>query len=275
MSDSVLGVFMLELHLRLFEAACMPVGAGWNTRNVQSSFWRFYRNTGDGASLELDDGPYGLDGGRLYFVPAGVHFHCRNAAQTEHFYVHFDVIGLPSVAVRELFGGPVCLPPSPLLERTVDRLASDMTCQGASGVSLRCRLLAALYEAFAVYFEGLPPEQMARSVEQAAALEPVQPAIRFIEAHLARTIPNTELAGLCCLSEDYFIRRFRACVGQSPAQYVQERRVTRAAQRLLFTGDTIERIAEETGFGSRHYFSRVFARQTGVSPAAYRKASRV
>ena len=266
---------MLELHLRLFEAACMPIGAGWNTRNVQSSFWRFYRNLGGGASLELDDGEYGLDGGRLYFVPAGVHFHCRNATPTEHFYVHFDVIGLPSVAVRELFGGPVCLPPAPILEETVDRLSLELRGRDESGVSLRCRLLAALYEAFAAYFEALPAEQMARSVEQAAALEPVQPAIWFIETHLARTIPNAELAALCCLSEDYFIRRFRECVGQSPAQYVQERRVTRAAQRLLFTADTIERIAEETGFGSRAYFSRVFARQTGVSPAAYRKASRV
>lgn len=266
---------MLELHLRLFEAACMPIGTGWNTRNVQSSFWRFYRNLDDGASLELDDGEYRLEGGRLYFVPAGVHFHCRNAGLTEHFYAHFDVIGLPSVSVRELFGGPVGLPPSPTLERAVDRLSADLADQGESGVAIRCRLLATLYEAFAVYFEGLPKEQMARSVEQAAALEPVQPAIRFIETHLARTIPNAELAALCCLSEDYFIRRFRTCVGQSPAQYVQERRVTRAAQRLLFTGDTIERIAEETGFGSRSYFSRVFARQTGVSPAAYRKASRV
>ena len=275
MSDSALGVWMLELHLRLFEAAYLSIGVGWNTRNVQSSFWRFYRNRCDGASLELDDGDYPLDGGRLYFVPAGVHFHCRNAAPTEHFYVHFDVIGLSSVAVRELFGGPVCLPPSPALEETVDRLSPDLADQGESGVALRCRLLAVLYESFASYFASLPPEQMARSVEQAAALEPVQPAIRFIEAHLARTIPNAELAALCCLSEDYFIRRFRACVGQSPAQYVQDRRVTRAAQRLLFTADTIERIAEETGFGSRSYFSRVFARQTGVSPAAYRKASRV
>jgi AraC-like DNA-binding protein len=34
-------------------------------------------------------------------------------------------------------------------------------------------------------------------------------------------------------------------------------------------------IATEMGFGNRYYFSCVFARQTGVSPAAYRKLSRV
>lgn len=266
---------VLDLHLRLFEAACIPISREWNAQNVQSSFWRFYRNRQGGASLELDDEVYPLDSGRLYFVPAGVHFHCRNAGPTEHFYVHFDVIGLPSIAVRELFGGPVRLPPSPSLERAVDRLSLEITGRRVPGAAARCRLQATLYEAFAVYFDALPSVQMERSLERAARLEPVRPALEHIETHLARTISNAELAALCCLSEDYFIRRFRECVGQSPAQYVQERRVTRAAQRLLFTSDTIERIAEETGFGSRFYFTRVFTRQTGVSPAAYRKAERV
>ena len=276
MSNSDVGWrIVLDLHLRLFEAACITIGTEWNARNVQSSFWRFYRNRQDGACLELDDGAYPLDSDRLYFVPAGVHFHCRNVAATEHFYVHFDVIGLPSIAVREMFGGPVCLPPSPPLQQAIDAVSAEIASRGESGTATRCRLLATLYEAFAAYFDALPPEQMARSLEQAAALEPVQPALQHIETHLARTIPNAELAALCCLSEDYFIRRFRECVGQSPAQYVQEKRVTRAAQRLLFTSDTIERIAEETGFGSRFYFTRVFSRLTGVSPAAYRKAERV
>jgi transcriptional regulator GlxA family with amidase domain len=136
-------------------------------------------------------------------------------------------------------------------------------------------LQALLYEAFALALESVPPERMARSVSRTAALEPVLPAILWIEANLSQTLANGPLAALCCLSEDYFIRRFRECVGQSPAQYIQERRVTRAAQQLLFTAHSIERIAEETGFGSRCYFTRVFTRQTGVTPAAYRKASRV
>ncbi len=46
------------LHLRLFEAECIAIDSGWNTRHVQSSFWRFYRNGSDGASLEADEGIY-------------------------------------------------------------------------------------------------------------------------------------------------------------------------------------------------------------------------
>ena len=85
---------------------------------------------------------------------------------------------------------------------------------------------------------------------------------------------NKSLAGLCCLSEDYFIRRFRDCVGQTPAQYLLSQRIMQAAQQLLFTDKSLEQVAEETGFGSRAYFSRMFARARGISPAAYRKGGR-
>jgi AraC family L-rhamnose operon transcriptional activator RhaR len=64
-------------------------------------------------------------------------------------------------------------------------------------------------------------------------------------------------------------------VGQSPSHYIRERRVMLAAQQLLFSSASIDDIALATGFGNRFYFSRVFTRQLGVSPAAYRKTSRV
>ncbi len=76
------------------------------------------------------------------------------------------------------------------------------------------------------------------------------------------------------MSGDYFMRRFRECVGQTPQQYVLERWLVAAAQRLVFTDDGIERIAAETGFGNRFYVSRVFARHFGLPPATYRKQGR-
>jgi AraC-like DNA-binding protein len=64
-------------------------------------------------------------------------------------------------------------------------------------------------------------------------------------------------------------------VNQTPAQYIVERRVKTAAQHLLFSDNSIERIATESGFGNRFYFTRVFSRHVGTSPVAYRKNSRV
>jgi AraC-like DNA-binding protein len=264
-----------NLHLRLFKTQRLIIGLGWNTRNVQSSFWRFYHNDREGASLELPAGPYPLHADRLYFIPAGVRFSCRNTRELDHFYVHFDVIGLPSIATRELFSGPICLPRAAALEGATRQIAQELAEGEPVELSRQCRIKAVLYEGLAGYLESVPPDQMERCWQRAAALEPVLPAIRHIDADVSAPLSNRELAEQCHVSEDYFIRRFRECVGQTPAQYIRERRVTLAAQRLLFTDQSIEQIADETGFGSRFYFSRVFARHTGVSPAAYRKASRV
>ena len=279
-----------NLHLRLFEADALPISDTWNTRRVQSSFWRFYRNANDGAALELEEAGdgraaaaeaearlYPLQRGRLYFVPAGVRFSCRcAAAAVAHFYVHFDVLGLPSLALRELFARPIGLPPDDALEGRAGEIAAALAAGAPrDDLALQCRIKALLYEGLARHLEAVPADARERSLRRAARLAPVLPALEHIEAHLAERLPNARLAACCHLSGDHFLRRFRDCVGQTPAQYLLERRVTIAAQRLLFTDDSIERIAEGTGFGNRFYFSRVFTRRLGVSPAAYRKASRV
>jgi transcriptional regulator GlxA family with amidase domain len=96
-----------------------------------------------------------------------------------------------------------------------------------------------------------------------------------VDDHLAEPLTHADLAGLCHLSGDHFVRRFRDAIGRTPARYVTERRIAAAAQRLVFTRDSIDQIAEATGFGNRFYFSRVFARHMGTPPAAYRKTARV
>lgn len=267
---------MDNLHLRLFQSAFCTFDAGeWRARDVQSSFWRFYMNFRDGAALELENSVMPLRAGQLYFVPAGVYFHCRSEARFEHFYVHFDVIGLPGLALRELFAAPIELPADKSLQSRTRRIARELSREAPLDVGRHCFLKALIYSALALYLQSLSAESLNRVQQLSAVHAPVAPALRYIEDNLAAKFTNADLARLCHLSEDHFIRRFRECIGQSPVPYVQERRITLASQRLLFTEQSIEQIACESGFGNRFYFSRIFARHTGVSPAAYRKTSRV
>ena len=263
-----------SLHVRLFTVALLPIDQGWNTRQVQSSYWRLYRNDAEGAALLRDAGPYPLRAGRLYFVPAGVRFDCHCEGSVGHFYIHFDLIGLPGFALRTLFGGPVCVPSDAALDTLAEPLVGTREA-APPGLTRQCAAKALVYGGLAAYLASVPPADVDRCGRLAEAHAPVLPAVEFIERNLGAELSNRQLADLCALSEDYFIRRFRECVGQSPAQFIQERRVTVAAQQLLFTDHSIERIAEATGFRNRFYFSRVFTRQTGVPPAAYRKTTRV
>lgn len=268
-----------NMHLRLFALGAPQLAAGrWDTRDVQSPYWRFYRNEDDGAYLDLTDGVrFPLRAGLVYFVPAGVRFSCGNVdAAFRHFFVHFDLVGLPHLMLRTFFRGPVELPPGDDFGARVAQFAAIVRAgPGARDLALHCRAKALVYEGLARHLETVGPEAHTESLRRTAALEPFLPALEYMEAHLADRLRTGELAALCCLSEDYFARRFRDCIGQTPGEYITERRVTRAAQQILFTEDSLDAIAETCGFGSRHYLTRVFTRAIGMPPAAYRKSVRL
>jgi AraC family transcriptional activator of pobA len=63
--------------------------------------------------------------------------------------------------------------------------------------------------------------------------------------------------------------------GRPPQRLVHERLIAEARVRLRDSGQTVEQIAYGLGFRDPAYFSRFFSRRAGMSPGAYRKASRV
>jgi len=86
---------------------------------------------------------------------------------------------------------------------------------------------------------------------------------------------NPELANIVSMSTESFIRLFKRWTGETPMRYVQQVRMREACRLLADTDSSIDEIALQTGFPDRFYFSRVFKRHTGHSPAAYRKGSSI
>jgi AraC-like DNA-binding protein len=265
-----------ELHVRLFEACYVERSAfSWNAQNVQDRHWRLYYNSKGKSSLEMATGSFALRPGNIYLIPARVIFSCLNPTRIHHFYAHFDVFGVPQRALQTLFAAPLCLSPALELENQCAALARELAAGQPLDEARRCKVKALIYQGLAKYLEMVEPKILEQYRHLGVAHAPVLPALEFIEENLSQPHSNAALAALCGYSEDHFIRSFFQCVGNTPARYVQELRVTAAAQQLLFSNDSIEAISEAAGFTNRFYFSRVFKEHTGFSPAAYRKNSRV
>lgn len=68
----------------------------------------------------------------------------------------------------------------------------------------------------------------------------------------------------------YFSHHFKKLTGQSFSLYLTDMRIKKAKDFLANTAMSIDEISEKVGFQNRNYFSAVFKRTTGISPAKYR-----
>src|SRR2546426_4351702 len=83
-----------------------------------------------------------------------------------------------------------------------------------------------------------------------------------------------DLARLTGLSRYQVLRRFERAYGLPPHAWLLRRRAERA-RVLIRDGCTLAAAALETGFADQSHMTRVFARQFGFTPGAWRRAARL
>ena len=92
----------------------------------------------------------------------------------------------------------------------------------------------------------------------------------YILQHLSESISLEALADTFHISPNYLSRLFREQVGVNYTEYVNNARLELAAELLINSGKTIERIAGEAGFNSSVYFIKRFKGKYGMTPKTYR-----
>jgi transcriptional regulator GlxA family with amidase domain len=105
---------------------------------------------------------------------------------------------------------------------------------------------------------------------QAAEREPLRELQEWMAAHVDADLSVPLLAARACMSERNFARAFAREVGMTPAAYVEGLRVDHARVRLETTGQKLEAVARDCGFGTVETMRRAFHRRLGVGPADYR-----
>lgn len=94
-----------------------------------------------------------------------------------------------------------------------------------------------------------------------------------IAHHLGEAIDFPDLARQCGMGYSLFRKCFQAYNGMAPLEYQIALRLRRAMHLLASSSVPIAQIAEETGFQSPAYFSKLFHRRVGTSPILYRRSN--
>jgi AraC-like DNA-binding protein len=98
----------------------------------------------------------------------------------------------------------------------------------------------------------------------------VKQAIAYIQQHHARDLTRQEIAEAIGVSKNYMTQIFHQELGISLWDYLNRYRMLRAKDLLLHTDESITMIAARVGFNDPSYFGRVFRKQVGCTPQAYR-----
>jgi len=92
-----------------------------------------------------------------------------------------------------------------------------------------------------------------------------------VSADLASPWDGPRLARTAHLSFEHLRRLSRTEIGRSPMHQVIHLRMTRAAELLAATADTVEQIGSSVGYHDPSVFSARFKKWAGLSPTDYRR----
>lgn len=101
--------------------------------------------------------------------------------------------------------------------------------------------------------------------------DPMSEIARYMDAHYQEDLSLQQIAARFYLSREYISRKFKQQFGLNWSEYLGKMRINNAKLLLQNPSLRVAKIAEMVGFQDEKYFSKVFKKMEGITPAEYRK----
>lgn len=97
--------------------------------------------------------------------------------------------------------------------------------------------------------------------------------LKYIDGNYTKQISLDKLATLSHISTYHFCRLFKESTGKTATHYINNLRIKKAKALLKKSTLNITEIALACGFNDANYFSRIFKKNTNMSPSKYKGLS--
>ena len=118
---------------------------------------------------------------------------------------------------------------------------------------------------------GHSKDQLEQKETRASFLmERVKRMLDYFHSHYREPVSVTQLADQANICKRECQRDFKKVLGLTPTQYFEQYRLAMSVHLLTETSHSIIEIADQCGFQSPSYFTKLFRERYGVTPSAFR-----
>lgn len=234
--------------------------------------------------LCLQRGNISLNEGDGYFINSNVLHMCKKARDAAHVRLHTQLFDRSMISEAGLIGRKymqpvincVNLDVLPLYANSAEhadllqKIRETFACAEAEGDAYELRLCARLHGVWAELYRLTAPELHGSDAAVRESTQRIKKMLTFLHEKYAQAIQVKHIAAAADVCERECYRYFARELNTTPMDYLIRYRIAAASRQLRETADDIAKIAENCGFSSANYFSKVFRQIVGCSPSAYR-----
>lgn len=241
----------------------------WNRGRILNDYYLIFISKGKGVFGSTLTEPTEVEEGTCFFLFPGVRHRYKPDLRSgwEEYWIGFDGYYIEQLMKQNFFN-----PHQPclriglnkellvLFNQMLDVVKSSFVgyAQQIAGIGLQ---ILGLINTLSINEQcnGNPIEKL---ISKAKFLMQESVAVTADMHHIAYQLP---------MGYSAFRKNFKKLTGYSPNQYHLNLRLIRSKELLESTTLSVEEIADQTGFDSIYYFSKMFRKKNGVSPNLYRK----
>jgi AraC-like DNA-binding protein len=260
------GSFLYNVNVNVTDGGFFRPGksVNWSMRNHRAEVNKFYFITSGRCEITIEGKTYEAKEGDFFFIPQGTahSYHNYFGEPFEKYWMHFDLY--PKKNILEFFGYDYMI--SDFDRKKVKELFMRFCEIKSSEIFAdKLKLKAIVFELLSVFVKYSTQTVEPSSEKDCGFFGDV---FSYIENNLSVRIQIKTLAAISHMHQTHFIRYFKKEIGQTPLEYISQKRMEKAKRLLIDTELRISEIAERLAFYDGMHFSKSFKKKYSISPTA-------
>ena len=212
--------------------------------------------------IQLDNGKtYNTGNGGFFIAPANVHQRIvHNVSPTSKKMVCrwiFIKIKINDIySFDEKFGFPTILPQN--IKSEMNTVFDELFCSDNA------------FDEYICYYKIVKLLSLVANEKEQRLSPYIEEALHYIKDNYREKISVEDIAAQVQLSSSHLFAVFKKQMGISPISFLNNYRISIAAEQLQGTTKSINQIASEVGIDDSIYFNKVFKKYYQMSPTEYR-----